>query len=100
MNVIVVDSRQELERKMWKLSKCINTETELYDLTIEGLNISQDDIDRALRNNRDNISIAVNKVLKAFADGIDSPQDAYHKLCEALRKVKMANRINAMEKED
>ena len=100
-NVIVVDSRQELDRKMWRLSKCINKETELYDLALEGLNnISQDDIDQALQNNRHSISFAVNKVLKVFADGIQSPQDTYNKLCQALRKVKMANHINTMDKVD
>ena len=84
--MIAEDSQRKLNpAKMLKLSKCINSEFELNCLAIIGLELDEKVVEKHIKNN-DEFNMAVYGVLKEWSNSIQSPEDAYRILYEALGK--------------
>ena len=81
-----MDGRQELDQKILKLSMCINRETDLYCLATIGLGLPMNVVDKHIKNNRDEFTMAVYGVLQQWSNSIENHKDAHEKLCEALGK--------------
>ena len=70
---------------MLKLSKWINTALELNCLAIIGLELDVNVVHKHIKNN-DQFTMAVFRVLKEWFNSIESPEEAYQILYEALGK--------------
>ena len=83
---------------MLRLSKHINDALELNCLAIIGLELDENVVDKHIKNN-DQFNMAVFRVLKEWSNSIESPEEAYRILYEALGKegVDMKNRRKALE---
>ena len=86
---------------MLGLSKRITSKTNLYDLAISGLGLSDGVVAKHIKN-EDEFNVAVFKVLKEWSDSQDNQEDAYQILYEALGKdgVDMKDYRKALEQED
>ena len=71
---------------MWKLSKCIVSQTNLNDLAILGLGLDHDVVVKHIKNKKDEFNVAVFEVLKEWSDSKENQEDAYGILYEALGK--------------
>ena len=71
---------------MWRLSKCITRETNLNDLALLGLGLSDDAVAKHIKNKKDEFNVAVYGVLKEWSDSKENKEDAYQILYEALGK--------------
>ena len=97
--MITEDSKRKLNTaKMLTLSKRINTAFELHCLAIIGLQLDENVVDKHIKNN-DEFNMAVYGVLKEWFNSIESPEEAYRILYEALGKerVDMKNHRKALE---
>ena len=70
---------------MLKLSKHINSELELRCLAIIGLEVDENVVDKHIKNNNE-FNVAVYRVLKEWFNSIESSEEAYRILYEALGK--------------
>ena len=70
---------------MLKLSKHINSELELTCLAIIGLELDEKVVEKHIKNNNE-FNMAVYGVLKEWSNSIESPEEAYRILYEALGK--------------
>ena len=71
--------------KLLKLAKLINSELELNCLAIFGVDLTDSDVDRHIKNNS-LCTMAVYSLLKEWSNKIENPADAYQILYEALGK--------------
>ena len=72
-----------------KLSEKIIEEHDLQKVGVIGLGLEDSVVDRHLRNNRNDITMAVLGVVKTWRRTQPDSTVAYTKLCEALREVEM-----------
>ena len=87
---------------LFKLSKCINNQTNLNDLAILGLGLNYDVVDKHIKNKKDEFNVAVFDILKEWFKTIESPEEKYQILYKALGKkgVNMQDYRKALEQED
>ena len=71
--------------KLLKLSRHINSEEGLTRLAIIGLGLTDNDVDRHIKNKIE-FTMAVYSLLKEWSNKIENPADAYQILYEALGK--------------
>ena len=98
--MITEDSKRKLNpAKMLKLSKHINSDFQLYCLAIIGLEFDENIVDKHIKNNN-KFNMAVYRVLKEWFNSIESPEEAYQILYEALGKdgVDMKNHREVLRK--
>ena len=78
-----------------KLARKINQKIDLLTLATLGLDMDENVVDGMLRDNRDEIHMAVRGVLNVWKRSQPDAKTAYIKLCEALRNedVKMESFI-------
>ena len=82
---------------MLKLSKKINTESDLRDLAIQGLAVSGDDLSRSLYKYPNDINGAAYDVLKAWWRRFQAGAAAAVELREALKSVAMSYFLQTLE---
>ena len=84
--------------KQLKLSKPINSEMGLNCLAMIGLGLTENDVDRHIKN-KSEFTMAVHSLLKAWSSSIENPEDAYSIVYEALGKegVDMKNHREVLE---
>ena len=82
---------------MLKLSKKINTESDLRDLAIQGLAVSGDDLSRSLYKYPNDINGAAYDVLKAWRRKFQTGAAARLELREALKSVDMSYFLQTLE---
>ena len=68
-----------------KLSKKINQKIDILTLATIGLDMDEDVVEGILKDNKDEIHMAVHGVLKVWKRSQSDAKAAHAKLCEALR---------------
>ena len=68
-----------------KLSKKINQKIDILTLATIGLDMDEDDVDGILRDNKDEIHMAVYNVLKVWKRSEPDSKTAFTNLCDALK---------------
>ena len=82
---------------MLKLSKKINTESDLRDLAIQGLGVSDDNLSRNLSKYPKDMHLAAYQVLKTWRRKFQTGAAARLELREALKSVDMSYFLQTLE---
>ena len=82
---VLSDEKELTAAMLLKLSKKINQKIDILTLATIGLDMDEDDVDGILRNNKDEIHMAVRGVLKVWKRSQPDSKTAFINLCEALR---------------
>ena len=88
------------EEMMFKLSQCINIESELRSLATCGLKVEDHIVDNKITNKPEDIPMATLAVLKEWQRKYDDQRRAFVDLCSALGRTNMGYYKTIMLKSD
>ena len=77
-----------MDASLLELSKHINEELDLLDVTVIGLGMRQDIVQKHLKDNSKSITIAANKCFREWWSGMPDITSARNRMNEALEKTK------------
>ena len=93
------EQRELTDARMVLLSSEITSKSTLRNLATVGLNVESAIINRALTNNKDDISEAAHTVLTEWRNRQPNKSIAYTRICEVLTRRKLEMLITAMDEE-
>ena len=82
---VISDGKDLTAAMLLKLSKKINRKIDILTLATIGLDMDEDEVEGILRDNQDEIHMAVYAVLKVWRRSQPDSKTAFKNLCDALR---------------